>query len=79
MGGGSQPPDRGQPGGIAEEPAHYAAFVDAANAVGLGADWKPLLGLKPKDQGTVIDRVLARRVMRLAIAARERESKRNGR
>jgi hypothetical protein len=41
----------------------------AANAVRLGTDWRPLMGLRPDDVGTVVERVLANVVMEAAVAA----------
>jgi len=42
---------------------------EAVNAVRLRADWRPLLGLGPEDAGTLIERVLARVVIGLAVEA----------
>lgn len=43
------------------------------NAVRLNADWRPLTGLTPEDAGTLIERVLADRVIEAAVEAHNRD------
>ena len=46
---------------------------EAVNAVRLRADWRPLLGLVAEDAGTLIERILARCVIGLAVEAHNRD------
>lgn len=46
---------------------------EAVNAVRLRADWRPLLGLRPRDVGTFVDRLLSRAVIGLAVEAHNRD------
>jgi len=41
----------------------------AVNAVRLRADWRPLVGLRPEDAGTLVERVLAETVIGAAVDA----------
>jgi hypothetical protein len=52
---------------------------EAVNAVRLRADWRPLLGLVPEDAGTLIERVLARCVIALAVEAHNADVERANR
>jgi hypothetical protein len=48
---------------------------EAVNAVRLRADWRPLVGLTAEDAGTMIERVLARCVIGLAVEAHNADVK----
>jgi len=52
---------------------------EAVNAVRLRADWRPLLGLTPEDAGSLVERVLARTVIGLAVVAHNEDVERANR
>jgi hypothetical protein len=74
------PPVRrgGGAGEIAEGDRAAPAIAEAVNAVRLNADWRPLVGLTTADEGTLVERVLARVVIEQAVAAHNRDAQKGG-
>jgi hypothetical protein len=50
-------------------------IAEAVNAVRLHADWRPLVGLTSDDEGTLVERVLARVVIEQAVVAHNRDAR----
>jgi hypothetical protein len=53
-------------------------IAEAVNAVRLHADWKPLVGLTRSDEGTLVERVLARVVIERAVELHNRDARQGG-
>ena len=66
-------------GGIAESSAYAGVVGEAVSAVRLQMDWRPLVGLTSADEGSVVERVLARVVLDRAIDETNRAIKKANR